>query len=203
MIPILCNSCDAYIYDMDPRLLSWPLTFEMFTPASPNVKLPRGPIHTDFFCPVCFGPPVHWNAGTGKMGEWLKVRGSDGRPTIIKTSDLIEKWKDVSRVKSAAPTPPEPPPAAPASQSQAADSPPRSEKRASSKPRKKPGRKLKSAIISIVPPELIAQVEGNENENASLEASPQEFAAMKREQDRERDALERDKTHRLLRPSTG
>ena len=100
MIPILCQSCDQHVLWLDPLKLAWPLTGEMFTAIEPNYHMPSGKIGTDgFHCGVCFSPIFRWNAGTGVMGEWLNVRGADGRPKLIKTSDLIEKWKNVPRAK--------------------------------------------------------------------------------------------------------
>lgn len=97
MIPILCNVCDQHVLWLDPLKLAWPLDFSMFTPLEANNRLPSGPVGTDLHCPICTGPPLHWDAGTGVIGQWLKIRGGDGKPTLIKTAELIEKWKGIPR----------------------------------------------------------------------------------------------------------
>jgi hypothetical protein len=193
VINILCNSCDVHIHNLDPTRVALPLRFDMFVPVSSNVRLPSGIVTTDTFCPICFGPWLHWDAGTGAMGTYLKVRGADGKPTIIKTAALIKQWQSTKLSP-----PPPATPAAPASPSKAT----RSMKRAT--PKGKPGRKPKTqAIIPAVPPDLIAQVEGIEGENASLKANPDEFSAMKMEQERERNALDRDRQCSSIRPYSG
>ena len=200
MIQILCESCDQVVMVLDPTKIGWPLHSAMFAPVNKNQPLPSGPIGVDMYCGVCFGFPLHWNAGTGVVGEYLKVVSSDGKPIHIKTADLIEKWKGVARIIPPNPVfQPEPKPvrqkAKPGpkfKKSRGKD--PNSERIYKSKPPQNP-----------MPPELktlVAQVEGKQDTVAPLVATPNEIKAARLEQDREREALGRDKERRQPRPAS-
>ena len=89
-LPILCMQCQVHIMNLETSLLAWPLHFEMFEYTSPNWKLPSGKMHTDFFCPICFGFPLHWDAGTGEVGKWLNVMGGDGKPKMVSVEQLLK-----------------------------------------------------------------------------------------------------------------
>ena len=196
MIPILCNSCDVHVYDLDQLKLAWPLRFDMFVPVMPNNRLPSGPVTTDTYCPVCMGPWLHWDSGDGVMGKYLKVR-VNGYPTIIKTSDLIAKWEGVPRPELLAEV-----------ESVASPPAPTLKKKPGPKPKQqRPGRKPRMPReINVAPPELkelMARVEGKEGEDAALTASPAEFVAMKSEMERERHDLARRNDNPNLRPASG
>ena len=203
MIPILCQSCDQHVLWLDPLKLAWPLTGEMFTAIEPNYHMPSGKIGTDgFHCGICFGPIFRWNAGTGVMGEWLNVRGADGRPNLIKTSDLIEKWKDgprpavkesiresEARVRGAG---------------KAVKTAPPGQKRNKVAPRQASGKRFKKpGKRPTVPPELapiIAQVQQGQSEEPAT-VTKDEFLTERQETERERNALSRRKAN--LRPGEG
>ena len=197
MIPILCESCDQVVMILDPTKLAWPLHSSMFTPVSKNQPLPSGPIGVDMYCGICMGPPLHWNAGTGVVGEYFKVTGPDGHPMHIKTSDLIAKWEGVPRPELLAEV-----------ESVASPPAPTLKKKPGPKPKQqRPGRKPRMPReINVASPELkelMARVEGKEGEEAALTASPAEFVAMKSEMERERHDLARRNDNPNLRPASG
>ena len=199
MIPILCQACDMHVFNLDPTRLALPLRFDMFVPVSPNVRLPSGLVTTDTFCPVCFGPWLHWHSGTGAMGTYLKTKGVDGHPVTIKTADLIEKWKGVDKAQDPFTQTVENYIETKVTFKKAIKAKP------GPKPKKKPrGKIAKPVQVPVMPLELkqlVAKVEGSEGQEASPETSADEFKAAKQEQDRERSRLASRKS--VLRPATG
>lgn len=90
-LPILCMSCNVHILDLDTPILAWPLRFEMFAFTAANWTWPApGPMHTDIYCPICLGFPMHWDAGTGEVGKWLKVMDGNGKPKMVSVEQLLK-----------------------------------------------------------------------------------------------------------------